>query len=267
LFPGGSRFYFSARKEFTRRPGYNTLHKVSRKKKKFAKREREEKAFSERRFIGDKYTLEEIAGTGGMADVWRATMRGPGRFERTVAIKHMHSHLKKTAQFREMFFEEARVGAALQDGNIVQIYDFFEEQGEYYLVMEWIEGINLATYIRHANSIKSRIPWELVAAVGIGVLRGLAAAHEHTNELGRRVPILHRDVSPHNVLISAKGPAKLIDFGLALATDRLGAPTPPGVAKGKLSYLAPELLHEQKATYLSDQFSAGNLLWETLAGR
>jgi serine/threonine-protein kinase len=166
-----------------------------------------------------------------------------------------------------MFFEEARVGAELQDANIVQVYDFIEEKGEYYIVMEWIEGIDLATYIQYVNHIQSRTRWELVSAIGIGVLRGLAAAHERIDKDGQKAPILHRDVSPRNVLVSVKGPVKLIDFGLALASDRLSAPTPPDVAKGKLAYMAPELLQGERATYLSDQFAAGNLLWELLAGR
>ena len=217
--------------------------------------------------VGGKYRLEEIAGTGGMANVWRATMRGPGRFKRTVAVKHMHSHLKNNGQYREMFFEEARVGAELQDGNIVQTYDFIKENGEYFLIMEWIEGINLYTYLQYRNHIKSPTRWELAVAIGIGVLRGLAAAHEYVDEFGKPTPILHRDVSPHNILISEKGMAKIIDFGLALASDRLSAPTPPDVAKGKLSYLAPEVLQGERANHFSDQFAVGNLLWETLAGK
>ena len=217
--------------------------------------------------VGGKYMLEEVAGTGGMANVWRATMRGPGRFKRTVAVKHMHSHLKDNAQYRDMFFEEARVGAELQDGNIVQTYDFIEENGEFYLIMEWIEGVNLYTYLQYRNHIKSKTRWELAVAIGIGVLRGLAAAHEYKDESGKLIPILHRDVSPHNILISEKGMAKLIDFGLALASDRLSAPTPPDVAKGKLSYMAPEVLQGGRANHLADQFAVGNLLWETLAGR
>ena len=240
---------------------------MSRRQKRILKQGIELESRDERKLIGSKYVLDEIAGTGGMADVWRAVMTGPGRFSRTVAVKHMHPHLKKNKQFRDMFFEEARVGAKLQDGNIVQIYDFLEEDDEYYLIMEWIEGINLATYIRYVNATKSYIRWEPAAAVGIGVLRGLAAAHESEDERGRKIPIIHRDISPHNVLISVKGHAKLIDFGLALASDRLAAPTPPGTAKGKLSYLAPEVLQGAAATELSDQFSVGNLLWETLVGR
>ncbi|MBN2340055.1 MAG: serine/threonine protein kinase [Deltaproteobacteria bacterium] len=219
------------------------------------------------RTIGGKYELEEIAGTGGMANVWRATLKGPGRFRRTVAIKHMHPDLKETDNYLDMFFEEARVGAELQDGNIVQTYDFFEDEGEHFIVMEWIEGMNLFTYIKYINHIKSRTKWELAVAIGIGVLRGLVAAHEYVDEKGQAAPVLHRDISPHNILINEKGSAKLIDFGLALAGDRLSAPTPAHVAKGKLSYLAPEVLQGNKATHLSDQYSVGNLLWETLAGR
>jgi serine/threonine-protein kinase len=219
------------------------------------------------RIVDRKYKLVEIGGVGGMATVWRAVLEGPGRFRRTVAIKHMHPHLADQAMYRDMFFEEARVGAELSDPNLAQVQDFIEEDGHLYLIMEWVEGIDLATYLRYAGAISQTTRWELVTAVGIGLTRGLAAAHEHTNEDGDLMPVLHRDVSPHNVLISVKGPARLIDFGLALAADRMTPPTPPGTAKGKLAYLSPEVARGEPATPASDQFAAASVLWEALAGR
>jgi len=219
------------------------------------------------RVVGGRYELVEVAGEGGMATVWRATQHGPGRFRRTVAIKQLHRHLAVEASYREMFCEEARVGGILDDPNVARVQDFFEDGDDLFLVMEWVEGIDLATYIRYVVATAQETRWELVAAVGIGLLRGLAAAHEHVTEAGEAVTILHRDVSPHNVLISVKGPARLIDFGLALATDRMMAPTPPGTAKGKLAYLSPEVARGEPATPASDQFAAGSVLWEALAGR
>jgi eukaryotic-like serine/threonine-protein kinase len=219
------------------------------------------------RIGGGRYELLEIAGVGGMASVWRAVLRGPGRFQRTVAVKHMHRHLAEQPRFVEMFCEEARVGAALQDRNIAQVYELLEEEGQYYLVLEWVEGIDLATYIQYVTRLGKPTRWELIAAVGIGMLRGLAAAHERALDDGSVQPILHRDVSPHNVLISVSGPAKLIDFGLSLAVDRDIAPTPPGMAKGKMAYLSPEVVCGERPTPASDQFAAGTVLWEALAGR
>ncbi len=217
--------------------------------------------------IGGKYELIEVAGVGGMATVWRAVQRGPGRFRRTVAVKHMHPHLADQGQYRDMFFEEARVGGVLSDPNLAQVQDFIEDRGQLYLVLEWVDGIDLATYNRYVVDTRQTTRWELVTAVGIGLLRGLAAAHEHTNERGELATVLHRDVSPHNVLISVKGPARLIDFGLALASDRESAPTPPGTAKGKLAYLSPEVARGEPPTPAADQFAAASVLWESLVGR
>lgn len=229
--------------------------------------DRDEGSVSAGTVVHGKYELVEVAGVGGMATVWRALQRGPGRFRRTVAVKHMHAHLAARSEFRTMFFEEARVGAELHDPNLAQVQDFFEEHGQLYLVMEWVEGIDLATYNRYVLATSQQTRWELITAVGIGLLRGLAAAHEHTSEEGEPAPVLHRDVSPHNVLISVKGPARLVDFGLALASDRAGAPTPPGTAKGKLAYLAPEVARGERPTPAADQFAAASVLWEALAGR
>ncbi len=217
--------------------------------------------------ISGRYELLEIGGRGGMAVVWRARQIGPGRFTRTVAVKQMHPHLAKTKMYREMFCEEARIGAALRDPNIPHIYDFIEEAGELYLAMEWIDGVDLATYVRyHVEHVRRPTRWDLITALGIGILRALAAAHERTGADGAAQPIVHRDLSPHNVLISESGSAKLIDFGLSLAQDRDGENTQPGVAKGKLAYLSPEIVRGGRATPLSDQFAVGILLWEALSG-
>jgi serine/threonine-protein kinase len=218
--------------------------------------------------ISGRYELLEIGGRGGMAVVWRARQLGPGRFTRTVGIKQMHPHLAKLKMYREMFCEEARIGAALRDPNIPHIYDFIEEEGELYLVMEWVDGVDLATYTRYVTDRCERATrWDLVSALGVGILRGLAAAHERRTPSGRHEPIVHRDVSPHNVLISETGAAKLIDFGLSLAHDRdESEATEPGVAKGKLAYLAPEIVRGGRASPLSDQFAVGITLWEALSG-
>jgi serine/threonine protein kinase len=217
---------------------------------------------------GGRYELVEVAGQGGMATVWRARLRGPGRFVRIVAVKHMFPHLSERPLFRAMFYEEARIGSILQDPNLPQVYEFLVEGADCYLVMEFVDGIDLGTFVHYISQVlEKRTPWDLIAAVGIGMLRGLAVAHERVTPQGRLAPIIHRDVSPHNVLISSHGPAKLIDFGLSLTGDRDYEDTDPGVAKGKLPYLSPEVALGAKASPASDQFAAGTVLWESLVGR
>src|SRR5690606_37380833 len=151
--------------------------------------------------------------------------------------------------------------------NVATIYDFVEEDGQYYLVMEWIEGIDLGTYIHHYTASDQKTRWDLVTAVGIGVMRALAAAPERRGQRGQLAPTVHRDVSPHNILITSEGMVKLIDFGLSLARDREKELTEPGIVKGKMSYLSPEIVSGQRHSPLSDQFAAGSVLWEALVGR
>jgi eukaryotic-like serine/threonine-protein kinase len=203
-----------------------------------------------------------------MSTVWRAWLHGSDGFRRTVAAKHMFPILAMQPQYRDMFFEEARVGSLLEDPNIPQIYEYLVTGHDHYIVMEFVEGINLATLITYSSErLRRPIPWELVAAIGVGMLRGLSAAHERTTEDGKPAPIIHRDVSPHNIMISAKGPAKLIDFGLSFARDRRCGDTDPGTAKGKLPYLSPEILKGARPSRASDQFAAGSVLWEALVGK
>lgn len=214
-----------------------------------------------------RYELLEVAGRGGMAVVWRATQHGDVGFNRTVAVKQMHDHLTESRLYIDMFAEEARVCAAMQSPNMAQVYDFVEEDGNYYLILEWIDGIDLSSMIRHFTARGAQMPWEMSAAIGVGMLRALADAHERQDQTGKVCPILHRDISPHNILVTSRGMVKLIDFGLCLAGDRTANLTEPGVVKGKMSYLSPEIVQGERPTQKSDQFSVGSVLWETLAGK
>jgi serine/threonine-protein kinase len=217
--------------------------------------------------VGGRYELVEMAGHGGMADVWRGRVRGDWGFTRDVAIKQMHQNLAVQAPYVAMFVEEARVGSIMHSPNVAEVHDFVHDRGNYYMVLEWIDGIDLGTWIRWHASRNEPTRWELVAAVAVGILRGLASAHERIDNDGKIAPVIHRDVSPHNVLLTTRGMVKLIDFGLALTIDRPGETTEPGIVKGKMSYLAPEIVGGAKPIPESDQFACGSVLWEALVGR
>ncbi|MBP6628510.1 MAG: serine/threonine protein kinase [Kofleriaceae bacterium] len=217
--------------------------------------------------IDGKYEIVDIAGEGGMATVYRAVIRGAAGFARTVAVKRIKPEYRALKNYIDMFVEEARVGSDLAHPNIVQVYDFcVDPQGSYYLVMEWVEGLDLGSYLRAVKEAGEQMSWPLVAGVGIGTLRGLGAAHERRRADGAAAPVIHRDVSPHNVLVGCNGVVKLTDFGLARARDRAASLTAPGTVKGKLSYLAPEVSWGKSATPASDLFSMGLVLWEALSG-
>lgn len=217
--------------------------------------------------VGGRYELIDVAGRGGMADVWRGRVRGDSGFVRDVAVKQMHGNLAAQPQYVAMFVEEARVGSSLQSPNVAEVHDFVHDRGNYYMVLEWIDGVDLGSWIKWHVAKGEQTRWELVAAVGVGILRGLAAAHERVGADGRVVPVVHRDVSPHNVLLTTRGMVKLIDFGLALAPDRQQELTDPGIVKGKMSYLAPEIVGGGRPVPASDQFACGSVLWEALVGR
>jgi serine/threonine-protein kinase len=216
--------------------------------------------------IDGKYQLVAIAGEGGMATVYRAVQKGAAGFQRTVAIKHIKPEYRALKNYVDMFIEEARVGSELAHPNIVQVHDFVAENNSYYLVMEWVEGIDLGHFIRLHREAGIHVDWPLVVAIGIGTLRGLGAAHERRAPNGELAPVIHRDVTPHNVLLGINGVVKLTDFGLARARDRVSSMTAPGTVKGKLSYLAPEVSYGKPNTPQSDLFCVGSVLWETLSG-
>jgi serine/threonine protein kinase len=220
---------------------------------------------SDRVMIANKYELVAPVGEGGMASVYRGLTHGAAGFSCRVAIKRVLPALAEDAAFVAMFVEEARVVSELQHPNIVQVHDFDRDaEGRYFIVMEWIDGLDLDAFI--GSFAESATPWHLITAIGVEILRGLSAAHERVDKNGNSAPIVHRDVSPQNVLLSHMGIVKLADFGLARAADR-STMTAPGTVKGKLSYLAPELLRRQPATPRSDLFSVGVVLWEALTGK
>lgn len=217
--------------------------------------------------LAGKYELLEQAGSGGMAVVWRARTLGAAGFTRPVAIKRIIPHLATDPEFVAMFVEEARVVSELQHPLITQIHDFgVDERGQHFLVMEWVEGVDLAQLARSFHADGGQVPWALTAAIGIEMLGALGAAHERRAEDGSPSPIFHRDVTPQNVLLCADGFVKLTDFGIARAADRASM-TLPNALKGKVSYTAPERLRGKPATAQSDIFGVGVCLWETIAGR
>ena len=216
--------------------------------------------------IAGKYELEEIAGSGGMATVWRAMQRGAASFRRPVCIKRIRPELAHDEHFVALFVEEARVCSQLVHPNVVQIYDFGQDQGLYFLVMEWVDGLSLSRFLQATQEQRVLPSWSLVAAVAIEALKGLGAAHDRHDENGQPTPIYHRDVSPQNILLGSNGVVKLTDFGLARATDRARM-TAPEIIKGKVGYLAPELTQARGASPQSDIYALGVVLWQALAGR
>ena len=216
--------------------------------------------------IGGRYELIQDVASGGMATVWRAAVHGAAGFTRVVALKRIREDLRGLPHIIDMFVEEARVGAALRHPNVVQVHDFgVDENGDHYLVTEWVQGIHLGDYAQSYEVRGEKAPFEIVTAMAIGVLRALSAAHTRM-EVGKPAPILHRDVTPQNILLDENGVVKLADFGLARAMDR-DRMTSPDIVKGKLSYMAPELTRGGLPTARSDLFSLGVVMWETIAGQ
>ncbi len=215
--------------------------------------------------LAGRYELLNVTGRGGMAIVWRAIDHK--RAGRTVAVKRILLDLASDPKTGKLFVEEARVGSQLKHPNIVKALGFGrDELDEYFLVMEWVEGLDLLEYMRSFHQARTHIPWAAVAVIGEQALRGLEAAHEHVDEAGLRRPVIHRDLSPANILIGLDGIVKLADFGLARAADRMSM-TYPNLIKGKLAYTAPEVAAGSPVSERSDIFGIGVTLWECLAGR
>jgi eukaryotic-like serine/threonine-protein kinase len=216
------------------------------------------------RVVGRYLMYDEIA-SGGMASVHYGRLLGTVGFSRTVAIKHLHPHFSTDADFVSMFLDEARLVARIQHPNVATPLDVvvLEDSKEIFLVMEYIHGENLSQLIGNARKVKLTMPLPVGAAIVCNALRGLHAAHEAIDDRGQPLHVVHRDISPQNIMVGVDGVARVLDFGVAKATLRCQS-TQQSQLKGKLSYMAPEQLRSGPVDRRADVFAAGIVLWETL---
>jgi serine/threonine-protein kinase len=203
-----------------------------------------------------------------MATVHVGRLTGEAGFKRTVAIKRLHPQYARNKDFVGMFVEEARLAARVQHPNVVSVFDVVAEDGELFLVMEYVHGESLANLLRAARVKNDPPPTSVVAHIVTGVLYGLHAAHEARSDRGEPLEIVHRDMSPQNILVGVEGVARVLDFGVAKAVQRATGTTKEEFVRGKISYMPPEQLDAStKLDRRVDVYAAAVVLWECLAGR
>ena len=215
--------------------------------------------------IGQYAVFGEIA-SGGMAAIHLGRLLEPIGQARTVAIKRLHRHLANDPSFAAMFLDEARVAARIRHPHVVPTLDVVDEGDELLLVMEYVHGESLEQLLRTVRSDRAVVPPPIVAAIVSGALRGLHAAHLATNERGLPLQIVHRDVSPQNILVGEDGAARVVDFGIAKASGRLRI-TRDGQMCGKVHYMSKEQIDDGPVDALTDVYAAGVVLWEALTAR
>jgi serine/threonine-protein kinase len=215
-----------------------------------------------------KYHLTQKIGSGGMAEVFKATGEGPEGFERSFVVKRILPRLTDAPEFVGMFVDEAKISARLLHPNIVQVFEFAYQDGGYYIVMEPVDGVDMGYLLRKLERRGAVAPVAFAAEVGRQACRGLGFAHNLTSPDGKPYGIVHRDVTPPNIMVAWNGAVKILDFGIARAVQELRtSQTEAGIVKGKMSYIAPEMLQGQPADARSDLFSLGVVLHELLCGR
>lgn len=212
-----------------------------------------------------KYRLLERIAMGGMAEVFLAVRGGLEGFEKVVALKRMRPHLSREDPFVRMFLHEAKLAAQLQHPNIVQIYDLGKVDANYFIAMEYIPGRDMSRVIPKAEELGIRFPIEYAMAIVSSVLDGLAFAHTKTDDLGDPLHIVHRDVTPENIMVGWNGNVKILDFGIAKAVTQSDE-TRAGEIKGKLSYMSPEQCLGKSLDGRSDIFTLGVVLYEWITG-
>jgi serine/threonine-protein kinase len=213
-----------------------------------------------------RYRVIEKLESGGMAEVFRAESEGLQGFRKQVAIKRVLPNLSSKKKFISMFLDEARLSAQLSHSNCVQVFDIGVGDSAFFIVMEFVDGGNLKSIIEHIKKTGRDFPVEAAVYICLDICKGLAYAHELTDSSGVPLHIVHRDMSPPNVLITKYGEIKIVDFGLAKANSQLEK-SEPGIIKGKFSYLAPEAAMGQDVDARTDIFAIGIMLWELLASQ
>jgi eukaryotic-like serine/threonine-protein kinase len=216
--------------------------------------------------IIDRYALFDEIAAGGMGVVHVGRLVGSQGFARIVAIKRLHPNLAKDPEFVEMFVDEARLAARIRHPNVVITLDVVEGGGEVLVVMDYVHGATLSKVFRLVRDRGDRIPREIAAAIMHGALQGLHAAHEAKTEHGATLGLVHRDVSPQNIMLGVDGVPRVLDFGVAKAAWR-AVTTRDGQVKGKLAYMAPEQVHATSIDRRVDVYAAGIVFWEILTGR
>ena len=213
-----------------------------------------------------RYALHGEIASGGMAVVHFGRLLGPVGFSRPVAIKRLHPQLAREPNVRAMFIDEARLASRIRHPNVVPTLDVVADGGDLLLVMEYVHGESLQQLLRAVRKRGERVPLRITLAVMAAVLHGLHAAHEATTETGQPLNVVHRDVSPQNIMVGVDGVARVLDFGIARATVRLEN-TREGIVKGKLAYMAPEQLGGVVVDRRADVYAATVVMWEMLTSK
>ncbi len=213
-----------------------------------------------------KYEKVGELASGGMATVYFGRARGVGGFERRVAIKEMHAHLAKEGEFIRMFFDEARLASRIHHPNVVATLDMSERGGVFALILEYVEGPTLQQIMKYLADRGGFMPLDIALRIFLDILAGLHAAHELINDDGRPLNLVHRDVSPQNMLVGTEGITKITDFGIARAESRLSN-TRTGSVKGKVPYMSPEQVKSLPIDRRTDVYAAGVILWEMLTSQ
>lgn len=214
-----------------------------------------------------RYIIVDEIASGGMGSVFLALQSDEDGQTTPVAIKKLHAHLAEDSGTVDAFVDEARIAYRLRHPNVVRVHDVVPIDGQLVIVMDWVEGIALRTLAKNRETSGDKLPIKVIRRILVDALEGLHAAHELKDDRGAPLDLIHRDISPQNLLVGTDGLARVTDFGIALAKGRLAPTTVQGGVKGKIPYLSPEQVNRSKIDRRSDIFAAGVVAWELLAGK